>query len=209
MVEPAFITQPNGEDKARFIGLREDIVMDVIQKLSVEQGYFFNDGGPNDATDNFVLQTSLYAISQELKRRGKEKGRSGGKKAKSYSYDQIREALTILSKVKLHIKSESNNDDDIIVSAISDFGYYKMSKAKQGTKTYQDQPVDATIYIGLNKLMSKAILQRNWRPLNYIKLMNTKSFLGRWFRKRLSHRYTYADAAKSWHILLSNVIESS
>lgn len=82
MVEPAFITQPNGEDKARFIGLREDIVMDVIQKLSVEQGYFFNDGGPNDATDNFVLQTSLYAISQELKRRGKEKGRSENTGAK-------------------------------------------------------------------------------------------------------------------------------
>ena len=95
-LEPAFVEKDGGALRAQFPGVREEIVEFVIYKLALEQGYFYNAGGRNDETDNFVLFTSLYAIHEQLKQRGADRV-----KGKSYSYDQIREALLVLSKTKV------------------------------------------------------------------------------------------------------------
>ena len=56
-----------------------------------------------------MVPTTLYRIHKELKKRGKER-----RKSKSYSYDQIREAIQVLTKTKLHIKSLDGEENMVI-----------------------------------------------------------------------------------------------
>ena len=100
-LEPAFVEKSGGALRAQFPGVREEIVEFVIYRLALEQGYFYNAGGSNSETDSFVLFTSLYAIHEQLKQRGADRA-----KGKSYGYGQIREALLVLSKTKVHLKSD-------------------------------------------------------------------------------------------------------
>lgn len=56
-----------------------------------------------------MVPTTLYRIHKELKKRGKKR-----RKSKSYSYSQIREAIQVLTKTNLHIKSLDGEENMII-----------------------------------------------------------------------------------------------
>jgi hypothetical protein len=192
---PAFIEKPDGRIKAQFAGVREEVVEFVIQKLAIQSGYFAKgpDGG---GTDSFTLLTSLYQIAHELKRRGEQRD-----KWASYSSDQIREALLVLAKTNIHHKSE-DGDDDLVFSPIADFGFHNPDG--------QDRlSPKSTIYIRFNALISKSILARNWRQIDYEGVIGANNFLERWLRKMLGLRFTYAAPNRSFNIRLSTIIENS
>jgi hypothetical protein len=196
-LEPAYIEMGDGSLRAKLPGAKEELIEFIIYKLAVESGYFYNADGANKATDNFVLLTSLYKIHQELKKRGKQRA-----KTKSYSYAQIREALLVLSKTKLHLKSEKG-DSDLVFSLISDFGFFNNNS--------QDDPEGsrATLYIKFNSLISKSILARNWRQMDYETVIEDHNYLSRRLRKLLALKFTYAAPNKSFNINLSTLIENS
>lgn len=146
-----------------------------------------------------MLFTSLHQIAEELKQRGADRT-----KTKAYSYAQIREALQVLAKTKVHLRSE-DDDDDLVFSPIADFGYFS-------DKTRAKAPADiarATVYIRFNALISQAILSRGWRQINYERIMGADQYLVRWLRKILGLRFTYAALSKTFNIKLSTIIESS
>jgi hypothetical protein len=146
-----------------------------------------------------VLFTSIHQIAEELKHRGRS-----GPKSKSYSYPQIREALHVLAKTKIHLRSE-DDDDDLVFSPIADFGYFN----QKSTRPADPEASKATVYIRFNSLISQAILSRSWRQINYERIIGADLYLVRWLRKILGLRFTYAAPNKTFNIKLSTIIENS
>ncbi|MCF6200263.1 MAG: hypothetical protein L3J67_12915 [Hyphomicrobiaceae bacterium] len=108
----------------------------------------------------------------------------------------------MLSKTKIHLKSE-NGDDDLVFSPISDFGFFNKDKRAdpQGSR--------ATIYIKFNSLISKSILAKKWRQINYESVIEERNYLSRRLRKMLGLKFTYASPSRSFNINLSTLIENS
>ena len=108
----------------------------------------------------------------------------------------------MLSKTKIHLKSEGG-DDDLVFSPISDFGFFNKDKSQnpQGSK--------ATIYIKFNSLISKSILTKKWRQINYETVIEDRNYLSRRLRKMLGLKFTYASPNRSFNINLSTLIENS
>lgn len=152
-----------------------------------------------------MLFTSIHQISEELKRRGAKRD-----KAKAYSYPQIREGLEVLAKTKIHLKSESD-DDDLVLSPIADYGHFseKARRDAGSAPASSSKAANATIYIRFNALISQAILARSWRQINYERIMDADIYLVRWLTKMLGLRFTYAAPSKSFNIKLSTIIENS
>ena len=196
LLEPAFIECEDGSTKALFPGTREMVIEKIIMKLAVDSGYFYNGWGDNKSTDNFMVPTTLYRIHKELKKRGKQR-----RKSKSYSYDQIREAIQVLRKTNLHIKS-LDGEENMIISPLWDTSYFNKDD-------WELNWTKATLCVHLNKLISKSILARNWRQIDYERIIWDHSFLGGWLRTLLGLKYTYASPNKSFNIMLSTIIENS
>lgn len=191
-IKPALIKQKEGNYKAIFPGVREEIIETVVFKLAVEKGYFATYASEDDAKpENFTLFTSIYEIQRELER---QRG------AVSYSKPEIKEALEVLQEATYHLRSK-DADTDLKFQLISDFGHFN--------KEYDENGKSATIYIRFNALISSAILKRSWRLLNYESMMKEDSFLARWFRRRLSLMFIQAQLGKTYNIKLSTIINSS
>jgi len=183
--------------KSVFPGVREEIIEFVIFKLAIDRGFFTDGQGEGEPkSDNYVVFTTVYEIQQELKKR------SGGEHP-SYNYSQIMEALEILSDTKYVIKGETK-EESFRFSPFVEFGHMTEKDQKERSKEK-----NATIYIKLNSLVAKSILAKSWRQIGYDTVIQDDSFLGRWFRKTLSLRFTQADASKTYNILLSTVINQS
>ncbi len=91
-------------------------------------------------------------------------------------------------------------------SPIADFGFFnKDAKSRDVCKARGS----ATIYIRFNALISKQILARGWRQINYDSVMIADKFLNRWMRKMLALRFVQAAPNKSFNIKLSTIIENS
>lgn len=194
MIQPAYIQKGRARPIARFPGVREELVELVIFKLAMEAGCFAEDLQADKPSPNFTLFTSLYQIHEALKRHGRP-----GDKSMTYSYDQIREALEVLSKTTLHLTSD---DDDLIFSPIADYGY--ATKGKGGPPS-----TDGTVFIRFNSLISSAVLARKWRQIDYHNIVQSRVYLVRWLRKMLALRYTHADTANAFNINLSTLIKNS
>ena len=111
----------------------------------------------------------------------------------------------MLAKTKIHLRSE-DDDDDLVLSPIADFGYFNAKTGKAGDHRDAGK---ATVYIRFNSLISQAILSRSWRQINYERIIGADIYLVRRLRKLLGLRFTYAAPNKTFNIKLSTIIESS
>lgn len=191
-MQPAYVQKGRARPVARFPGVREEIVELIIFKLAVDAGCFAEDVLAEQPRANFTLFTSLYEIHEALKRHGRS-----GDKSMTYSYEQIREALEVLSKTTLHLTSD---DEDLIFSPIADYGYTNASKNASTT---------GTVFIRFNSLISSSVLARKWRQIDFDGIVQSRVYLARWLRKTLSLRYTQADTANAYNIKLSTIIQNS
>lgn len=181
-----------------FPGVREEIIEFVIFKIAMEKGYFAGgDDEPTATPDNYMVHTTVYEIRQELKKRNDTKN-------SSFNHTQIMEALEVLSKTNYTITAENNEKEGGKIFRLFEGFTYIRDKNKS-----KDSARDATLQIRLNQYVGKAILAKNWRQIGYNTVIEENSFLGRWFRKYLSLRFTQADATKTFNIRLSTVINHS
>ena len=196
-INPAPVKQRNGKFKALYPGIREEIIEFIIFKLAVEKAYFYGgEQGSNKDTDNFVLITSIYEIQQELKKRK-------GAKTSPYNNAQVKEALEVLQGTNLRLAGKNKDvEQNFNFSPIAEFGYFEKEKKDASGRR-------ATLYIKFNSLVSKSILAKKWRQINYDQVMLDKDYLGRWFRKTLGLKFTYAVQNRSFNLLLSTVINLS
>lgn len=187
-ISPANITVINEwkkQKRAFYKTVISEFVEHALHKLSIADGFFLNDDSVK--TDNFWLITTFYKVREELKRMGK-----------SYSYEQIKDGVSILAGLRYELSWEISKSYDI-----DSF----FSPIDLTIKNDRKNPQHSQLYITFNKLISKKILALDWRGFNYSEFMKLKTSFGRSFFMRLSHRFTQADAINGYHFKLSTLIK--
>lgn len=103
-IHPAGIVDENGVARYFYPGAREEIVEEVLRKLTVERGGVFLD-------DQSGLAFSIYQIRKELEEHNHR-----------MSYDQVLESLKILALTRLEVINVNDKKDTIIFSPIENLG---------------------------------------------------------------------------------------
>jgi hypothetical protein len=179
-IHPARIKGKDGKEKEYYPSKREELVEDALRKFVCEgQGVFL---------DNQVGVTfTLYQLQKELRERGH-----------SYSLDQLKEAIFVCAQTKLIVSSEKHGL--VLVSSIFE------TVGLQTREEWMEQETKVQAFVRFNPLITKSIKSSNFRLLNYAKSMSYKSVISRQLHKRMSHHYTQASIATTYHILLSTMI---
>jgi hypothetical protein len=172
-IAPARITDGNTEIEC-FPSKREEMVEDALRKMMAEGQGIFLDGEAG-------ISFTLYQLQKELKNRGH-----------SYSTQQIKQALTILARTSIELKSE-DAEIEIYFSPIETLGFKGKNDEKQ-------------TFVRFSPLVTKSIQERTFRLINYEQVMSYKSVIARLLHKRLSHHYTQASMTDPYHFLLTTVI---
>lgn len=172
-IAPARITDGDTEIEC-FPSKREEMVEDALRKMMAEGQGIFLDGEAG-------ISFTLYQLQKELKNTGH-----------SYSTQQIKQALTILARTSIELKSE-DAEIEIYFSPIETLGFKGKNDEKQ-------------TFVRFSPLVTKSIQERSFRLINYEQVMSYKSVIARLLHKRLSHHYTQASLTDPYHFLLTTVI---
>ncbi len=181
---PGYV-ESNGQDKAYFKGIKEELVERAVHKLAVDSGYFHN----NTNTEDFALVTTIYQIRKELKKHGK-----------TYNTRQVKESLMVLSTMSYVLDaSDIDNEAKLPFSPLR-------AILKHDNVNKDSEGKEANVLIYLNPLISKNILSEEYKHYNYKRIMEDSSYLSRWLLTRLYTRFTFARQDKTYHFLLSTLL---
>lgn len=171
---PASIEDKNGNEKYHYPAKREEIVEDALRKLMADGQGIFLDG---EAGVSFTL----YRLQKELQDNGH-----------TYSRQQIKDALEVLTKTNIELKSESGTIE-FIFHPIEAIGF---NGENEETQTF----------VKFSPLVTKSIKERTFRLFNYEKVMSYKSVIARQLHKRMAHHYTQASLSEHYTIMLTTII---
>lgn len=188
-ISPANITLTKSwvtkQKRAFYKTVIAEFVEYALHKLAVSTGFFSAD--ENNQIEDFNLVTTYYAIREELKRMGK-----------AYSYEQIKDAISILAWLRYELTGEISKEYDI-----NSF----FSPIDITIRHDRKNPLHSELHISFNKLISKRILALDWRTFNYEQFMQVKTSFWRTLFLRLINRFPQADPRKGYHFLLSTIIK--
>lgn len=188
-ISPANITPAKASNKKDKQAFYKNVIAEFVEyalhKLASADGFFSKD--ENENPDSFSLVTTYYGIREELKRMGK-----------NYSYEQIKDGVSILAGLRYELGWEISKEYDI-----NSF----FSPIDLIVRNDRKNPLHSELYISFNKLISKRILALDWRTFNYQEFMKVKSSFGRALFLRLNYRFQQADAVKGYHFKLSTLVQ--
>lgn len=187
---PARVESADGTEKDYYPGQREELVEDALKKLAVEGHCVFLDG-------KAAIIFNIHQIQEQLKR-GKELDPEGKQKGHTLSYEEIKEALTVLSRTTLQVKSI---DGTAVLNShiIEELGI----KTREEWKGKVSK--DERCYVIFNNLITSMIKDYKFRRFNYEKLISLKRVIARQLFKRMSHHYKQASKKFPYTILLSTM----
>lgn len=171
---PASIEDKNGNEKYHYPAKREEIVEDALRKLMADGQGVFLDG-------EVGVSFTLYRLQKELQDNGH-----------TYSRQQIKDALEVLAKTNIELKSESGTIE-FIFHPIEAIGF---NGENEETQTF----------VKFSPLVTKSIKERSFRLFNYQKVMSYKSVIARQLHKRMAHHYTQASLTEFYTLMLTTVI---
>lgn len=189
---PARIESADGTEKDYYPGQREELVEDALKKLAVEGHCVFLDG-------KAAVVFNIYQVQEQLNR-GKhlDLDLEGKQKGHTLSYEEIKEALTVLSRTTLEVKSADGTA--MLNSHIIEELVIK-SRAEWKGKVSKDE----RCYAIFNNLITSMIKSYDFRRFNYEKLITLKSVIARQLFKRMSHHYKQASEKFPYTIRLSTM----
>jgi len=173
-ITPASIKDSNGKEKYYYPAKREEIVEDALRKIMAEGHGIFLDG---EAGVSFTI----YRLKKELEDNGH-----------TYNRQQIKDALNVLAKTSLELRSESGKVE-LTIHPIEAVGF---SGEDDETQTF----------VKFSPLVTKSIKDRTFRLFNYEKVMSYKTVIARQLHKRMAHHYTQASLTDHYSILLTTII---
>jgi hypothetical protein len=195
---PAQIKLASGEERLAFPGAREELVERALRFLAVQQLIelrIIPDG--ENGNQNIMVRFTLWSIHRHLK-----------DLQHGYSVAQIREALDILRGARIRIRDidaaakgrQVYADASILMHCVSDFA--------EGDESGED----SRIAVLFHPLVTQAILELAYWPINQARVGRLKMSLARWLTTRMSHNFrqaqknAYVDGAGSYHIKLSTIL---
>ena len=178
----------NGEAERVFVfpGPREEIIEDALKKMSTEKNRseaYKQTVGKDNGQLLVGIGFSIFELQKELKRVGK-----------TYSHNEIKEALEIMNKAGLNVASE---DGAIDISAPF-FPFVAISEKanKEVSRSF----------VCFHPFVTQVVLTKQFRRYNYQKSLTFTKNYSRAMYKRLSHRWIQAAPDKPYAILLSTLL---
>lgn len=187
---PARVESSDGTEKDYYPGQCEELVEDALKKLAVEGHCVFLDG-------RAAIIFNIHQIQEQLNR-GKQVDQDSKQKGHTLSYEEIKKALTVLSRTTLEVKSI---DGTAVLNShiIEELGI--KTRAEWKGKVSKDE----RCYVIFNNLITSMIKDYKFRRFNYEKLISLKSVIARQLFKRMSHHYKQASEKFPYTILLSTM----
>lgn len=187
-IAPTFI-EIDGTYKSVFPSVIEKTIEAVLFKIANDKGQILESEGK---LKSFALRTSYYEISQELKK-------ITGKKHSPYNNKQIKQSLEILKQTNLKYKKDIEDAK----------AYQYINSIETLTIIEDDESKKGTLEIIFNILSTKAILSKEYRPVNYLGVMNESSQLAKWLKQRMYMNFTYANLTSTYNLNYRVVINES
>jgi hypothetical protein len=194
-IAPAIIDR-NGKPIAVFPGEREEIIFRATLHLATQQQAALKTG--MDKNGNLVIGAGFTLKQLEKHLRSINHG---------FPLAEIDEAIRVCRLASYDIKTTSGKK-----TAIMSAGLFLLYSAV-------DDEADLTgeqsfRYIVFNPLVTKSIVERTFRSINYERLMRISSPLARWLYDRISHNYRQAEkdaplTGKGYHISSETILEES
>lgn len=191
MITPAKIKDRNGKVRDYYPSQREELIEDALRKLACEGGGVFLD-------DEACVKFSLYQLQRELKSMGHE-----------YNIAQIKDALFVCTKTSLELTRVDgqpilgNGRGKKTVTLVGHIFEVLGLQTRDDWQTYGNK---ARAVVKFNILVTKSIIDRTFRQLNYEKCMSYRSVIARQLHKRLSHNFTQAGLNTTYEIMLTTII---
>jgi len=165
-------------------GLRENLVEKALRKIASEDqehlGVTFNTDTKNA---EFWVKFTLYQLRKTLSGQGHD-----------FKISQLVEALEVLRGARLTITGE--------IGAFADGAdtNYLQSLVWRRKRTNDVAGKEYKICAKLHPYITRSIVDRTFRQIDFAKLMQPKNELARWLFQRMSHNYIQADhlAHVSW-----------
>jgi hypothetical protein len=182
VVTPAQFQNPDGTETIAFPGEREQIVEDVIRRLSVEQDRL----RLNPTSQRVEFAFTIYELQKELRRVNH-----------SLSRAEIKQALQILNRSFFEVTKQGTKKPMVSSTAFPTLSV--MDTADEGSKRV----------LTFNDLVAEGLKRLHFRPIDYERLMAIKTGPGRWLYKRMVQRFTQAGGFLSYDILASSIARDS
>lgn len=182
-IRPARLTDPQGKDKEFYPSAREELVEDALRKIAAEQSHGFL-----DHQESGVIFT-LHMLRQELRRRGH-----------TLSYQEVVESLNVLAGCRIEIHS-ADGTGDYQTPILADLLRVSRSRYKADPK--------ARWMAHFSPLVTRSILNLNYRQYDYHAMMSHSTQLARWLHKRLAHNYVNASLIQPYVIMFLTIQRDS
>jgi hypothetical protein len=182
-ISPAIIYDKDNRQKSCLPSAREELVEEAVKKIIIDKSKAKIVG------KTIKANVSIKEIKQELKKRGHE-----------YKWTEIKEAMEICHKSFLKISNEKGRVKILASSTI----FPSIYGAEDDIVGEESQYI-----ISFHVLANDAILQGNFRLVNYKLMMQYKKPLTRWLHKRISHLYRQAAITSPYRIKLNTIIRDS
>jgi hypothetical protein len=179
-IQPALIEQGDGNYKAFFPSVTEELVEEALKKIFSDQQYGIHDAYNDESWVRFTLKM----IQKELKARGR-----------SRDINQIKQAIEVMSST---ILTFYNNGKEVWKGSIL------QDLVTIGREEYLAD-TDAHHVARLPLFISLSINRLEYRQFNYDRFMGCNEQLSRWIYKRLINRFKQASLMNQYHFLYSDL----
>lgn len=201
-VAPA-VLQRGGKPLLFLPGRRENLVEKALRKMaadSLEKIKVRNKEGTTEVSVDFTLHELRNLLASQ---------------GHGFKISELAEALEVLAECKVQIVGDIEGSDEIAgINGLGILQNIQWSKKKSGDEEGRAYRMRAIFH----PLITRSLIQRTFRQINFGKLMKPKNELARWLYSRLSHNYTQASGSDlinyfsgnkraGYHISLSTIIK--
>ena len=183
-IQPALIEQDDGNYKAFFPSVTEELVEEALKKILADQRYGLHDPHNIETWVRFTLSL----VQKELNARGRTRNRN-----------QIKHAIEVMSSCVITFYKE---DKEVWKGSILQ-DLVTVGRGEYLADTNSQHIARLPLFI------SHAINQLEYRQFNYDRLMRCDEQLTRWVYKRLIHRYRQASFMNDYHFMYSGLERDS
>ena len=178
-ITPA-IVERDGKDLGVYPGVREELVFRAILHMAVQQHIGLRSKADKDGNLIISAAFTLSQLRKHLKKTGHE-----------FPIAELDEAILVCRLASFDLRQNGDSARALMSCGIFMFysGYDEDAATEEGDKSHR--------YVVFNPLVTKSILERTFRAINYERLMMLESPLARWLYERLSHNFRQAEKSGS------------
>lgn len=175
-ISPAVIKRKNGAPATILPGLRENLVEKTLRKMAADD--LSNIAAPRAENGHLEVwvRFTLYRLRKVLAEQNHH-----------FTIAQLEEALKVLQGSRLEVSGDIDNDAVAgrTANILQDVAW---CKRKTGDKEGREHTIAAKFH----PFVTRSIVQRTFRRIDFARLMRPKNELARWIYLRMSHNYTQA-----------------